>query len=195
MVGYRKKILHNSLMFIILLQTGFTRAVKQGRYQRELLFDGVVPKNTSYYSNVFESLTHLACACKCCTNYPICVGYLYSSSLMRCRLLRKFLGESERANDYNGSGWEYRSIEGRWLHNVEIRVGNPFTWSEMELCGLFVGPSQTGKVHTIECGTLLYGTYVTAKMVELNYISDDLVTSVGKDILVLEEIVVNGLFV
>ncbi|XP_055999396.1 uncharacterized protein LOC125653607 [Ostrea edulis] len=187
---------------------------------------------------------------------------------MHCRLLRKFLGESEIAINYNGSGWEYRSIEvnnlalrktvnsssippwasnttlqasvdgrtdasswmelfltnyehhpwltinlgglaiiknvllynrkdenGRWLHNVEIRVGNSFTWSEMEFCGLFVGPSQTGKVHTIECVEPLYGTYVTAKIVELNYILDDLNASGGNNMLVLEEIVVNGFFV
>ncbi|XP_061179027.1 uncharacterized protein LOC133187624 [Saccostrea echinata] len=84
---------------------------------------------------------------------------------------------------------------GRWLHNVEIRGGISSVWSEMNTCGTFVGPSQTGKIHTIECGArpLLNVLYVTVKIVRPNYITDDWNARDGKNALGLEEVVVNGL--
>ncbi|XP_062596790.1 uncharacterized protein LOC134258272 [Saccostrea cucullata] len=84
---------------------------------------------------------------------------------------------------------------GRWLHSVEIRAGNSSIWSEMNICGTFLGPSQTGEIHTIECETrpLLYGSYVTVKIVRPNYITDDPMAFGGRNALCLREIVVNGL--
>lgn len=83
---------------------------------------------------------------------------------------------------------------GRWLHDVETRVGNSSDWSKMSTCGTFVGPSKTGQIHTIECGTLLAGTIVTAKIVKPNYIKDDTAARGGRNALVLEEVVVEGIF-
>ncbi|XP_062607402.1 uncharacterized protein LOC134269194, partial [Saccostrea cucullata] len=81
---------------------------------------------------------------------------------------------------------------GRWLHSVEIRARK----SEMNMCSTFLGPSQTGEIHTIECETrpLLYGSYVTVKIVCPNYITDDHMAIGGKNALCLREIVVNGLY-
>ncbi|XP_061179026.1 uncharacterized protein LOC133187623 [Saccostrea echinata] len=86
---------------------------------------------------------------------------------------------------------------GHWLHNVEIRGGISSVWSEMNTCGTFVGPSQTGKIHTIECEArpLLYVSYVTVKMVRLNYITDDWNARDGRNSLAIKEVVVNGLYV
>lgn len=83
---------------------------------------------------------------------------------------------------------------GRWLHDVETRVGNSSDWSKMSTCGTFVGPSKTGQIHTIECGTLLAGTIVTAKIVKPNYIKDNPSARGGRNSLVLEEVVVEGIF-
>ncbi|XP_062599671.1 uncharacterized protein LOC134261231 [Saccostrea cucullata] len=82
---------------------------------------------------------------------------------------------------------------GRWLHDVETRVGNTSNWSQMSTCGTFIGPSKTGEIHIIECKTLLYGKYVTVKIVKPNYITDDYAARGGKNALVLEEVVVNGI--
>ncbi|XP_061179346.1 uncharacterized protein LOC133187969 [Saccostrea echinata] len=82
---------------------------------------------------------------------------------------------------------------GRWLHDVEARVGNSSNWPQMSTCGTFIGPSKTGDVHIIECGTLLYGKCVTVKIVKPNYITDDRAARGGKNALVLEEVVVNGI--
>ncbi|XP_062607097.1 uncharacterized protein LOC134268872, partial [Saccostrea cucullata] len=86
---------------------------------------------------------------------------------------------------------------GRWLHSVEIRVGVSSAWSEMETCGTFDGPSQTGLIHTIKCEKqpALYGSYVTVKIVRPNYITDDVNAHDGKNALVLKEVVVNGYYV
>ncbi|XP_062607779.1 uncharacterized protein LOC134269594 [Saccostrea cucullata] len=87
---------------------------------------------------------------------------------------------------------------GRWLHSVEIRAGNSSVWSEMNMCGRFLGPSQTGEIQTIECDTRpllhVYGSYVTVKIVRPNYITDDPSASGGKNALGFREIVVNGLY-
>lgn len=83
---------------------------------------------------------------------------------------------------------------GRWLHDVEARVGNSSDWSKLSTCGTFVGPSKTGQSHAIECGTLLPGTIVTAKIVKPNYIQDNPAAQGGKNCLVLEEVVVEGIF-
>lgn len=88
-----------------------------------------------------------------------------------------------RADDY-----------GRWLHSVEIRVGNSSVWSEMTTCGTYPGPSETGDIITVECRPSRYGRYVTLKIVQLNYITDDSNAKNGNNALVLEEVVINGLY-
>jgi hypothetical protein len=65
----------------------------------------------------------------------------------------------------------------------------------MSTCGTFDGPSVTGAVHVIECGERLYGTFVTVKIVKLNYITNDPNAAGGKNILVLEEVVIAGILV
>ena len=60
-------------------------------------------------------------------------------------------------------------VTGRWIHSVEIRVGNSAVWSEMTTCGTYPGPSETGAIITIECRPSSYGRYVTLKIVLLNY--------------------------
>ncbi|XP_062568048.1 uncharacterized protein LOC134230295 isoform X2 [Saccostrea cucullata] len=84
-------------------------------------------------------------------------------------------------------------IHGRWLHDVETRVGKMSNWSQMSTCGTFIGPSKTGETHVIECKTPLYGKYVTVKIVKPNYITDDPEARGGKNALVLEEVIVNGI--
>nr|XP_022301627.1 uncharacterized protein LOC111109697 isoform X2 [Crassostrea virginica] len=83
---------------------------------------------------------------------------------------------------------------GRWLHDVEARVGNSSDWTKLSLCGTFVGPSDTGQVHVIECGELLSGTIVTVKIVQPNYIKDNPAARGGMNCLVLEEVTVEGVF-
>uniref|UniRef100_A0A8W8LY88 F5/8 type C domain-containing protein n=1 Tax=Magallana gigas TaxID=29159 RepID=A0A8W8LY88_MAGGI len=83
---------------------------------------------------------------------------------------------------------------GRWLHSVEIRVGNYSVWSEMATCGTYPGPSETGAIITVECIPSRYGRYVTLKIVQLNYITDDWNARNVNNALVLEEVVVNGLY-
>ncbi|XP_055999385.1 uncharacterized protein LOC130047822, partial [Ostrea edulis] len=75
---------------------------------------------------------------------------------------------------------------GEWLHGVETRVGNTIDWAQMSTCGTFVGPSVTGGVHVIECEKLLYGMFVTVKIVKQNNMD-------GKNYLVLEEVVIAGI--
>jgi hypothetical protein len=65
----------------------------------------------------------------------------------------------------------------------------------MSICGSFVGPSFTGGVHIIECGKLLYGTFVTVKIVQPNIITNDYNARGGKNCLVLEELVIAGIVV
>ncbi|XP_048742430.2 uncharacterized protein LOC125655933 [Ostrea edulis] len=91
----------------------------------------------------------------------------------------------------------YNRIDGygRWLHDVETRVGNSTDWAQMSTCGTFVGPSVTGGVHVTECGKLLYGMFVTVKIVKPNYITDDRNARGGKNCLVLEEVVIAGIVV
>ncbi|XP_048743261.1 uncharacterized protein LOC125656712 [Ostrea edulis] len=84
---------------------------------------------------------------------------------------------------------------GEWLHGVETRVGNSTDWAQMSTCGTFVGPSVTGGVHVIKCGKLLYGMFVTVKIVKPNYITNDPNASGGKNCLVLEEVVIAGIVV
>nr|XP_022296792.1 prion-like-(Q/N-rich) domain-bearing protein 25 isoform X2 [Crassostrea virginica] len=83
---------------------------------------------------------------------------------------------------------------GRWLHNVEARVGNSSDWTKLSSCGTFVGPSDTGQVHVIECGNPLPGTVVTVKMVKPNYITDEPAAANGVNCLVLDEVTVEGVF-
>ncbi|XP_052677045.1 uncharacterized protein LOC128158303 [Crassostrea angulata] len=83
---------------------------------------------------------------------------------------------------------------GRWLHSVEIRVGNSSVWSEMTTCGTYPGPSETGDIIVVECRPSRYGRYVTLKIVQLNYITDDSNAKNGNNALVLEEVVINGLY-
>lgn len=83
---------------------------------------------------------------------------------------------------------------GDWIHNLEIRVGNSSVWTEMTTCGTYPGPSETGAIITIECRPSRYGRYVTLKIVLLNYhITDDSNANNGNNVLILEEVVVNGL--
>jgi hypothetical protein len=65
----------------------------------------------------------------------------------------------------------------------------------MTTCGTFVGPSVTGGVHVVECGKLLYGMFVTLKIVKPNYITDVPEASGGKNSLVLEEVAITGIVV
>jgi hypothetical protein len=67
----------------------------------------------------------------------------------------------------------------------------------MSICGTYIGPSWTGAVHVIECGKLLYGKFVTAKMVKRNYLNNwnHPYAKGGKNILVLREIVITGIVV
>ena len=83
---------------------------------------------------------------------------------------------------------------GRWLHNVEARVGNSSDWTKLSSCGTFVGPSDTGQIHVIECGNPLPGTVVTVKMVKPNYITDEPAAANGVNCLVLDEVTVEGVF-
>ncbi|XP_048740988.2 uncharacterized protein LOC125654923 isoform X1 [Ostrea edulis] len=80
--------------------------------------------------------------------------------------------------------------DGEWLHDVETRVGNSTDWTQMSTCGMFVGPSVTGGVHVIECEKLLYGMFVTVKIVTPNNITVN-----GTNWLVLEEVVIAGIVV
>ncbi|XP_052680018.1 uncharacterized protein LOC128160703 [Crassostrea angulata] len=80
---------------------------------------------------------------------------------------------------------------GDWIHNLEIRVGNSSVWTEMTTCGTYPGPSETGDIIVVDCRPSRYGRYVTLKIVKLNYITDDS----NNNVLVLEEVVVNGLYV
>ncbi|XP_048743257.2 uncharacterized protein LOC125656707, partial [Ostrea edulis] len=82
---------------------------------------------------------------------------------------------------------------GHWLHNVETRVGITTYWAQMSTCGTFVGPSVTGGVHVIKCGKLLYGMFVTVKIVKPNYITGNFHASGGKNSMVLEEVVIAGI--
>ncbi|XP_048780980.2 uncharacterized protein LOC125683652 [Ostrea edulis] len=84
---------------------------------------------------------------------------------------------------------------GRWLHDVETRVGNSSDWAQMSTCGTFVGPSMTGGVHIMECRKLLYGMFVTVKIVKPNHITGDPNASGGRNCLVLEEVVIAGIVV
>nr|XP_034306245.1 uncharacterized protein LOC109618795 isoform X3 [Crassostrea gigas] len=83
---------------------------------------------------------------------------------------------------------------GRWLHSVEIRVGNSSVWSEMTTCGTYPGPSETGDIITVECRPSRYGRYVTLKIVHPNYFTDDPIARNGNNALVFEEVVINGLY-
>jgi hypothetical protein len=65
----------------------------------------------------------------------------------------------------------------------------------MLTCGTFVRPSVTGGVHVVECGKLLYGMFVTLKIVQPNYITDVPAASNGNNTLVLEEVVITGIVV
>lgn len=85
-------------------------------------------------------------------------------------------------------------VTGRWLHSVEIRVGNSSVWSEMTTCGTYPGPSETGDIIVVECRPSRYGRYVTLKIVQLNYITDDSNAKNGNNALVFEEVVINGLY-
>ena len=73
-------------------------------------------------------------------------------------------------------------------------MGNSSVWSEMTTCGTYQGPSETGDIITVECRPSRYGRYVTLKIVQLNYITDDWNARNGNNALVLEEVVVNGLY-
>uniref|UniRef100_A0A8W8M3B6 F5/8 type C domain-containing protein n=1 Tax=Magallana gigas TaxID=29159 RepID=A0A8W8M3B6_MAGGI len=83
---------------------------------------------------------------------------------------------------------------GRWLHSVEIRVGNSSVWSEMTTCGTYPGHSETGDIIVVECRPSCYGRYVTLKIVQLNYITDDSNANNGNNALGFEELVVIGLY-
>ncbi len=77
---------------------------------------------------------------------------------------------------------------------MEIRVGNSAVWSERTTCGTYPGPSETGAIITVECRPSRYGRYVTVKTVQPNYITDDWNARNGNNALVLEEVVVNELY-
>lgn len=82
---------------------------------------------------------------------------------------------------------------GDWIYNLEIRVGNFFVWIEMIICGIYLGFSEMGVIIIIECRLLCYGRYVILKIVLLNYyIIDDLNVNNGNNVLIFEEVVVNG---
>jgi hypothetical protein len=113
MMGYAKQMLYNSLLCITYFQTGVIKALKHMRYERELSFDGVLPTNSSYYLDTLEGLSFPACTIKCHLSDPVCLGYLYSATLMHCKLLKTFLVESDITNNNKEGGWEYRSRAGK----------------------------------------------------------------------------------
>uniref|UniRef100_A0A8W8M021 Uncharacterized protein n=1 Tax=Magallana gigas TaxID=29159 RepID=A0A8W8M021_MAGGI len=157
-------------------------------------FDGIVPKSESYFINSNSPQTRYYCALRCFQSVVFCIGYLFSSQNASCKLLKTYLTDADKNGNFVGEDWEYRKRSSRWLHSVEIRVGNYSVWSEMATCGTYPGPSETGAIITVECIPSRYGRYVTLKIVQLNYITDDWNARNVNNALVLEEVVVNGLY-
>jgi hypothetical protein len=65
----------------------------------------------------------------------------------------------------------------------------------MNHCARYVGPSVTGGIHVMECAQLMSGKFVTLKIVEKNYITDDINAIEGKNALILGEVVIAGIVV
>ncbi|XP_052676245.1 uncharacterized protein LOC128157693 [Crassostrea angulata] len=264
---------YTTLWTVIVLTTNFWNYIEGScnvnvRYERDTAFDGVVPTPAWYYINSAPNLSFASCTLACFQSVSLCVGYLFSSQLLSCKLFKTFLTHTYENRSYVGGDWEYRSrsenlslnksvtassnfidhqtydVElkwsylvdgitnapgkfatyyepypwatidlarysiiknviifnrvddhGDWIHNLEIRVGNSSVWTEMTTCGTYPGPSETGDIIVVDCRPSRYGRYVTLKIVQLNFITDDSNANNGNNVLVLEEVVVNGLYV
>ncbi|XP_048740989.2 uncharacterized protein LOC125654923 isoform X2 [Ostrea edulis] len=117
----------------------------------------------------------------------LCACFGFNPKLKKCHI-HQSCNPADITKDE--TGWRYFSLDGEWLHDVETRVGNSTDWTQMSTCGMFVGPSVTGGVHVIECEKLLYGMFVTVKIVTPNNITVN-----GTNWLVLEEVVIAGIVV
>jgi hypothetical protein len=65
----------------------------------------------------------------------------------------------------------------------------------MNHCERYVGPSVTGAIHVMECRQLMSGKFVTVKIVETNYITDDTNAIGGKNAMMIGEVAITGIVV
>lgn len=83
-----------------------------GSFARNMMYGGKVPSDENLFIKSFAGLDKIHCFQNCHLERSCCVGVLHNREEMKCKLLKRYLTESDVDGTISGEEWEYFKITG-----------------------------------------------------------------------------------
>jgi hypothetical protein len=98
-------------------------------FERDVMFDGVVPNDEHVYLDSIAGLSRVRCCLKCHERRPNCVGVLYNRYQRKCKLMIRHMNEISQSLNFTTDGWQnfQKSQSAQGLCRNSFRLNKP--WS------------------------------------------------------------------